>query len=87
MQPPTIPPLVSTGYPVIDQVLSVLGALYALLTIAATFFPKGSPTGQVLAKVAGDLKGHLTPAGKAVELSPGDNVVTVEPAHQDPEAK
>lgn len=40
------------------NILEVIGAIASLCTVLAPLFPKGSPTGKLLARVGTDLKGH-----------------------------
>ena len=57
----TIP---STGSPVIDQALGVVGALYVLLTIVQYLAPKNSKLAELLAVVTTDFRGVLKAAGR-----------------------
>lgn len=55
---PTFP---STGYPVLDAGLQIVGGLYVVLSGFAVLYPSGWPGAAGLAKFVADLKGVLAP--------------------------
>jgi hypothetical protein len=57
----------TTGIPLLDQVLAIVGALSVLTTAIAAILPKGSRVAQIAAKLGVDLKGVLVPATKPAD--------------------
>lgn len=62
---------VTTGIPIIDAILKVLGALYAVLSLIVLILPKTSKLAEVFATVAADSKGVVREAAAVKEAKTG----------------
>jgi hypothetical protein len=62
---------VTTGIPVVDAILKVIGALYALLSLILLILPKASKFAEVIATVAIDSKGVVREAAAVKEAKTG----------------
>lgn len=49
-------PMPITGIPIVDAILQVIGAIYAVATVVGNLLPHDSPLGQKLRRFAADLK-------------------------------
>ncbi len=62
---------VTTGIPVVDAILKVIGALYALASLVLLILPKASKLAEVIATVAIDSKGVVREAAAVKEAKTG----------------
>lgn len=71
---------VTTGVPVIDAILKVLGALYVLISAVLLVLPKTSKVALWLARIVADLKGIVPEAAAVKEATTGAMAVKLKRA-------
>jgi hypothetical protein len=62
---------VTTGFPLIDAILKVIGAVYAVLSLIVVILPKTSKLAQVFATIAVDSKGVVAERAAVKEAKTG----------------
>lgn len=63
---------VTSGIPIVDAILKILGAVYLILSTLLLMLPKTSQFAQVLGKLVADLKGVVPHAAAVKEATTGD---------------